>query len=93
MLFPIHVGRGAEGSKPHLPSSGTQSAFETCLISLSWSRLQAHLGRGLQGPFPQLGVSAFNHISLPYYIKTFPTSEPLSILIPLPINLLPSFKA
>ena len=44
-------------------------------------------------PFPQLGVSAFNHISLPYYIKTFPTSEPLSILIPLPINLLPSFKA
>lgn len=44
-------------------------------------------------PFPQLGVAAFNHISVPYYTMTFPTSEPLSILIPLPINLLPSFKA
>ena len=44
-------------------------------------------------PFPQLRVAAFNHISVPYYTMTFPTSEPLSILIPLPINLLPSFKA
>ena len=44
-------------------------------------------------PFPQLGVAAFNHISVPYYTMTFPTSEPLSILISLPSNLLPSFKA
>lgn len=44
-------------------------------------------------PLPQLGVATFNHISVPYYTMTFPTSEPLSILIPLPINLLPSFKA
>ena len=43
--------------------------------------------------FPLSHMAPFNHISVPYYTMTFPTSEPLSILIPLPSNLLPSFKA